>query len=162
MIAEVNTVIEKKAASGQEAPASQVSDEEFLKIAETLESPSTPGNEGSAEVAGIQTTCEKIAHAAAIFDTILNISQFTKIAEFEASAREQGFSDEQIGEYLTKTAAAKNLSSVRKLLFPALAATGAASAAGAGGHAAGKKSGKEEGYGQALTDVERAMARYNY
>ena len=59
---------------------------------------------------------EKIAHAAAILDTLINLPQLVKIAEFEQKAKEAGYNDGQIAEFFEKKASVKLVSVLD--LFP--------------------------------------------
>ena len=112
------------------------------------------------------TMTEKVAHAIAITDTLLNLDTLVKMAEFEKKAMAKGFSQEQIETYMAKTASAKGglttvMSALRKAGPRAGAAGVGVAAGGAGGaalgHKKGKETGQEEGYIQALGDVNRAM-----
>lgn len=51
------------------------------------------------------TLMDKLAHARAILETYQNLPVLLKMASFEKSAKEKGFSDSQIESYLEKNAA---------------------------------------------------------
>jgi len=53
----------------------------------------------------ILTLAEKLAHAKAYLETYQNLPTLVKIANFEKSAKERGFSEEEIESYLEKNAA---------------------------------------------------------
>ena len=51
-----------------------------------------------------ETPFEKVAHALAIVETLMNIEQLQKVAAFEKTATERGFTPEQIAEFIEKQA----------------------------------------------------------
>lgn len=53
------------------------------------------------------TLREKVAHAIALVDTLLNLPTLQKVAEFEESARAAGYTSAQIQAELEKTASIK-------------------------------------------------------
>lgn len=53
------------------------------------------------------TLREKVAHAIALVDTLLNLPTLIKVAEFEDKARAEGYSDAEIAQQLEKTASVK-------------------------------------------------------
>lgn len=49
----------------------------------------------------------KIAEAIAIVDTLINLEQIVKVAYFEGQAKEAGFNEAQIADYIEKKASPK-------------------------------------------------------
>lgn len=50
---------------------------------------------------------EKIAHAVALVDTLLNLEEMRKIADFEKKAGEAGFSEDKVASFFEKRASVK-------------------------------------------------------
>ena len=50
---------------------------------------------------------EKIAHAVALVDTLLNLEEMKKIADFEKKAQEAGFPEDKVASFFEKRAAVK-------------------------------------------------------
>jgi len=162
LLNEADDIIEKRASVS--TPISSDVDDGTIKLAEDLETwgLDAPKEEAeSVKVASVEVDPyldinEKVAHAIAIIDTVMNLPLVQKIAEFEKKAAEQGFSKEEIDEFVKKANRAKKLeTAARWLILPS------AAAAGAGGFVSGKKKGKDKGYNQALTDVNKAFEQYN-
>lgn len=150
LIREADSVIEKKAAKAAPVVSTDSSDD-ITKLAEMLLSDDEvkPTQTKVAAPAREETPFEKIAHAIAIVETLVNIEELQKLASFEEQAKSKGFSDAQVEEFIEKKAAA--LKPVHKYVT----IPGALLALGAGaGHAHGKKS----GYSEAMGDVSRALS----
>jgi len=154
---EADEIIEQRLSEGQEKTASaKFSDEDIFKLAEEVRS--EPKQEVSEEPA-LNTVLEKVAHALAVADTVVNLDVLIKAANFAEQARAAGKSDEEIDAYLQKHAAGKLKSVLKMMKWPAVAGT-AGTAGVVGGMAKGKEEGKEKGYAQALEDVNRAFTDY--
>lgn len=111
------------------------------------------------EGGAVQTLIEKIAHYQCMTEACLNIHLLTQLDALEKRAEAEGVPHEKTAQFIEKIAAKK----YRPLgkMMPYLAALTGAGAAGAAGHSTGKKQGKEQGYGQALDDVNEAMKAYS-
>lgn len=135
---------EKTASAAKSTPS--YSDEDIFKLAEALTAP---------EESTINTLTEKVAASIALVDTLLNLDTLIKIAHFEKAAKEKGYSEEKVAEFLEKQASegAAKFKSVVKML-PWMA--GAAGAGGVAGLVHGHKKGKEKGYNQAVNDMYSA------
>lgn len=164
LLNEADVVIEKRASAV--ALVSSDGDDEAVKLAESLENwglgvpkkeeVKTASHEGKTPQYDIN---EKVAHAIAIIDTVMNLPLIQKLEEFEKVAEEKGFSKEEIDGFVKKAISGKQLDTTgiwaKRLLLPA------AGAAGAGGYIHGKKKGKKKGYEKALKDVNQAFEQYN-
>lgn len=149
LIREADTIIEKKASKNKPAVQTFDDEDEISKLAALMvgDDQLAPKQEKVAS-AIVETPFEKIAHAIAIVETLINIEELQKLASFEDQARDKGFSETQIEEFIEKRASA--LKPVHKYVT----IPGALLALGAGaGHVHGKKS----GYNAALSDVSQAM-----
>ena len=73
-----------------ESKTASVSEDDIFKLAEDLRA-----DEQVAADADYSMT-EKIAHAVAIVDTLINLPELIRIAGFEKKAKESGFTSEQI------------------------------------------------------------------
>lgn len=89
------------------AAEKELSDEDIFKLAEQIKRPSQPQTEKLAEDDFSMTMREKLAHAVALVDTLLNLPTLAKVAEFEDRARAEGYSDAEIAAQLEKTAGIK-------------------------------------------------------
>lgn len=150
LIREADSVIEKKAAKVASTPTVEPSDD-VMKLAQMLLSDEEVKTAQTKTASTVKeaTPFEKIAHAIAIVETLVNIEELQKLASFEEQAKSKGFSDAQVEEFIEKKAAA--LKPVHKYVT----IPGALLALGAGaGHAHGKKS----GYSEAMGDVSRALS----
>lgn len=95
LIAEADKIVEhhmtKQAASHEQ--------EDVFKLAEELKKPvASPGD---------LSMTEKIAHAFALVDTVLNLPELVKIAQFEDAAREKGIPSEKVADYFEKNASVR-------------------------------------------------------
>jgi hypothetical protein len=140
---EANDIIEKRASAPAQKPPS---DDEIVKLADILTAQEAPPPPPQLEL----TLFEKVAYSMAIIDTVRHIEEFQKIDAFEKTARERGFSDEQVAQFLEKRA--EGPSALSKVL-----ATGGALGLAGFAHIHGKKRGKEEGYEQAMSDIQHAL-----
>jgi len=110
LIRDADQIFEKRAAASGKKTEGSYTDTDIFKLAEEIrKSPERPSEKLAeqdlveADV-DIMSLREKIAHSVAIVDTLLNFDQLQKIASLETAAREKGFSDSQISEYLEKNA----------------------------------------------------------
>jgi hypothetical protein len=97
---------EKLASEGE----SILRDEDVFKLAEKIRRRPEPVEaEKNAEEEGELsfTMREKLAHAVALIDTLLNLPALTKLAEFEEKAKANGFADEEIRSHFEKNAGVK-------------------------------------------------------
>lgn len=182
LLNEANSIIEKKASVNTQShmELELTADDEVVKLASFLMEEDKELAEQVAprktheKVASIQVSedevnmgvlepqsvyIEKIAESLAIVDTLINIQELAKLENFEKKARAAGHSDEQIEEYLQKQAkasAAKGMGTGAKAALTMLGLTGAGTAGGL----VGRKKGQQEGYGEALGDVEKAFRQY--
>lgn len=83
------------------AQSKSPSDDLIAKLAQEV---LTSDNEAPSE---LETVTEKIAHAAAIMDTVINFQELKALAEFEKKALAQGNSPEEIGAFLEKRGSVK-------------------------------------------------------
>lgn len=183
LLNEADTIIEKRASDDTQSQEELdlTSDDEVVKLASFLMEEDkefaeqvTPPKSTHEKVASTQVSedevnmgtlepqsvyIEKIAESLAIVDTLINIQELAKAHEFEKRAKAAGYNDEQIEEYLQKQAkaAAKGVGTAGKAMLAALGLGGAAGT----GAVVGRKKGKQEGYGEALGDVEQAFRQYN-
>ena len=98
LMAEADQIIEKN----MEKSASQktASDDDIFKLAAQVRGqPAQPEGESN-----VVTLTEKTAEAVAIVNTLLNLEELTKIAQFQKMAQEQGYNSEQISGVLEKRA----------------------------------------------------------
>lgn len=73
--------------------------------------------QGTEKIAESQMTpMEKIAHSMAIVDTLLNLSSLAKLEKIAQVAQEQGYSPNQINQYIEKKASEIELVSVAALI----------------------------------------------
>lgn len=107
----------------------------------------------------VRTLTEKIAHYQCMAETCLNIQLLSQIDQLEKRALAEGVSQEKTAQFIEKFSS-KKYRSLGKIA-PYLAALSGAGAAGAAGHKSGKSKGKDQGYNQALSDVNQAMKAYN-
>ena len=127
------------------------------------------------------TAMEKIAHAVAIVDTLLNITELQKLEKVASVAQDKGFSESDVDAYIEKKASEMDMMSIAPLLGLSvfgMEKEGAATKrlgelvrspkfrkamvglglAGAGG--TGYREGKKSGYDDALSDVRKAFEQY--
>lgn len=149
IIAEADQIIEKRAsAPAKEQPVSN--DGEVSHLANFLENFEGEKTAQVREEAPFQLTfVEKMASAIAIVEAVNNFEQFQKLAQFQEHALKNGYTQEQVDEFLEK----KALKVPTSVAIPALAAV----AAGVGGHLHGKK----KGYDKAIKDVHTAFEQAN-
>lgn len=99
LLQEADSIIEKRASeTANVVPA--VESEDIFKIAAELRQPSR-------SVDTDLTMFEKIAHAIALVDTLINANEIAKIASFEEKAASAGYSPEQVCDYFEKNASVK-------------------------------------------------------
>lgn len=153
---EADEIIEKRASQGK-PQTSAPSEDEVIKLASLL-TQSEVAQQPQAETSSIQTLTEKVAHAIALVDTLMNLEQIQKLAEFEKKAKAAGHSDEQIEEFIKQASAGEKFKSVLKSLRAPTAAAAAGTAAGA---ALAHGKGKDSGYRQALQDVNEAFRQHS-
>lgn len=146
LLSEADSIIEKRASVEPQLEQSVEVDAEIAKLANYL----MAGEEAtqSPENAVEETLFEKAAHAIAIVETISNIEQIKKLADFEKRALEAGHSQQDVDAYIDKLAA-----NIPNKYLAGLASLGAAGAVGM--HA-----GKKKGYNKALKDVNSALEAY--
>jgi hypothetical protein len=96
LLKDADELITKKIAS-----VSAPTEDDVVKLANELRS--VPANQ-EVPADDIFTLTEKLAHAAALLDTLINAQELAKIASFEASAKEKGYTPEQISEFFEKRA----------------------------------------------------------
>lgn len=96
-IAEADEIISIKTAAKKPAPQQ----DDIFKLAEEL---THPQHELDADDYSLT---EKIAHSIALVDTLINLPELVKIANFESKAKESGYSSEQISELFEKKASIK-------------------------------------------------------
>lgn len=89
-----------------------IGDDDVFKLAEQIRKPvEVPTEKKANEEGEFQFDLrEKVAHAIALVDTLVNMPTLMKVAEFEANAKAAGFTDAQIAEQLEKTASVKFVS----------------------------------------------------
>lgn len=161
---EIGILTQEKTASVAQ-PKGQ-GDDDILALAAQLSKSATATPLAGPTPDAVMNMTEKVAHSIAIVDTLLNMQELVKMAEFEKAALARGFSQPQIEAYMAKTANAKasGLSTIANLLRKAGPRAGIAAGAGglglAGGASVGHKKGEEQGYGQALDDVNRAFQEH--
>lgn len=100
------TAEEKTAASAD----TEIADDDIFKLAEMIRKvpePETTEKSASEDDQLVFTMREKVAHAVALIDTLLNLPTIAKVAAFEEKARAAGYTDEQIASQLEKTAGIK-------------------------------------------------------
>lgn len=95
LLAEAEELISTKLAAKEEATDPSV----VLKLAEQL-------REGVKE----PSLTVKIAEAIAIVDTLINLEELVKVAHLEAKAKEAGFTEDQVADFLEKKAGTKFVS----------------------------------------------------
>jgi hypothetical protein len=93
IIEDADKIINSKVASGPALPQ----DDDIFKLASNL----TKGTSAGLSEDDFTLT-EKIAHAIAVVDTILNIPAMAKIANFTKVAQDQGYTEGQISEFFEK------------------------------------------------------------
>lgn len=165
LLNEADALIEKKAAKAQAPASSSAEEDEVEKLANALlaeENLETMSAQKRAPTKGTDEweLGEKIAHAISIVSVLSQIEEIQKLGQFEKTAAEKGFSQDEIDHFMGEKVAAAiqaGADKVRKLLPAALAAGGA----GAAGYASGRTKGKEKGYSQALNDVNQAFEQYS-
>jgi F420-0:gamma-glutamyl ligase len=93
LLKDADDLITKKTASVAELPK----DDDVVKLASELVST----EESTAPELNF---AEKVAHAAALLDTLINFESLIKVAAFEEEAKQAGYSEEQITDYFEKKA----------------------------------------------------------
>lgn len=156
ILQEADEIINSRAGGENIKEASAaVKDEEVLELASFLQNGSTKQASEVREEWAMNVT-EKIAHALAVTECLMNLDELVKTAQFEKEACAKGFTDEQIEAFIEKRASTPGrFKSVLKML-PWLGVAGA----GGAGAVKGYQKGKEGGYNQALQDVNQAMQEY--
>jgi hypothetical protein len=144
---------------GQVKTASSLKDEDILNLAALLQAPQVKqASEELVDSDENMTVTEKIAHALAITECLMNLDELAKMHQFEKAAQEKGYSEAQIEEFIEKRASTPGrLKSVLKVI-PWLG--GAAALGGGAGAVKGYRKGREGGYTAALQDVNQAMEEY--
>lgn len=86
----------------------EIADDDIFKLAELIrkapELPEVAEKLASDDDELVLTMREKVAHAVALVDTLLNLPTLEKVAAFEDQARAAGYSDKEIAAQLEKTA----------------------------------------------------------
>lgn len=95
LIAEADQIIEKHTTKTAAAQSDDV-----FKLAEEL---TRPADDSEFHM----TMTEKVAHAFALVDTVLNLPEIVKLAQFEEEAVKKGIAPERIAGYFEKNAAVK-------------------------------------------------------
>lgn len=101
LLAEAEQIMTKHASKKPENADSSV----VLKLAEQLRK----GQVAEPEATSLTV---KIAEAIAIVDTLINLEQIIKVAHFEGQAKEAGYNDDQIADFIEKKASPKFVSVV--------------------------------------------------
>jgi hypothetical protein len=97
LLNEAGKLLEKTAA----AEKTKASTDDVIKIAQQLrEGTKQEHLDGLSD----ESLAVKIAHAFAIVDTVINLEELIKVAHFDAQAREAGYSEEKVAEYIEKKA----------------------------------------------------------
>ena len=148
---------------GQEKIASALpNDEDIFALAAQLEKTSEEAPQQPVEVDdGLQTLTEKVAHAIAIVDTIQNLPHLIQMADFEKQAVAKGYTEAQIEDFMAKQAKGKVPSVMKRIPYGKLGVLAGVGGAGLAGRSSGKAQGKNQGYAQALDDVNEAMKAYS-
>lgn len=102
LIAEAERVIEKKAAKVIQPTAD--SDQETVKLASFLENFQEAPVVNSQPAPFEMNFVEKLACSVAMIEALNNVEEFQKLAQFQESAKSQGYSDLQINAFLEKKA----------------------------------------------------------
>jgi microsomal dipeptidase-like Zn-dependent dipeptidase len=89
LLSEADEILVKKAAPAPEIDA----DEDIFKLAEKLNKDEIPTHI-------VETPIEKIARAMAILETVQTLNALEKLDKFEKTARENGYTDEEIDKYI--------------------------------------------------------------
>lgn len=95
LISEADEILAIKTASEQKP----VAQDDIYKLASDLKK--TAKQEESSDDL---TVTEKIAHAVAIVDTLLNLAEMKKIADFEKKAQDAGYPEEKVSSFFEKRA----------------------------------------------------------
>lgn len=103
LLNEADEILVKTAAAKNAIPADDV-----IKIAKQLKDSGKISAEGLSD----ENLAVKIAHAFAIVDTVINLEEMAKVAFFEEKAKEAGFSDGKVSEYIEKKASPKFVSAL--------------------------------------------------
>lgn len=162
LLDEADELISKRLAGGQEKTGAAVGDDDIFKLAEEVRNPAPRSEEPSS---AIVTLTEKVAHALAISETMMNLPVLVQIDQLTKTAQDKGISAERIDAYIEKLAKGK-LQSILNLFSrhggKALTAGGAVAATGGvvTAHRKGEEKGVQEGYVQALKDVNKAWDEY--
>ena len=116
ILLEADAIIEKKAAK-QTVDEFHTDDEEINKLASAIlgEDEKEEKQEKVASEELQDTSFEKIARSVAILDTVLNIEAYNKLSELEKVAKDKGYSDEQIEEFIDQNSG--KISPVFKAIF---------------------------------------------
>jgi len=96
ILQEADDLISKKVAAAAIVPT----EDDVMKLASELRA-----DPPAAEEMSDYTLSEKLAHAAALLDTLINFEELMKVAAFEEDARSKGISQEVIAEFFEKRAA---------------------------------------------------------
>jgi len=84
-----------------ELKTASVKEDDVFKLAEELRASELPAADED------YSMTEKIAHAVAIVDTLINLPELVRVAGFEKKAKESGFTNEQICGLFEKKASVK-------------------------------------------------------
>lgn len=105
LLREADQAIEKRASASKEVKQVE-SNDEVTKLATLLlqedEEFAKLANSQQAEPKQEDSMTVKIAHALVITEMLSNIDKFNKIEEFEKRASAQGFTQEQINEFIVE------------------------------------------------------------
>ena len=104
---EADELISKKVAA---ASTGADCDDDVVKLAKDLLAEDVHTDETS-----LYSITEKLAHATALLDTLINFEELQKVAAFEQEALRSGHSSEQIAEFFEKRASVR-LRSVTELI----------------------------------------------
>jgi len=99
LLKDADELITKKIAS-----VSAPTEDDVVKLANELRSEPAIQEPSSDDV---YTLTEKLAHAAALLDTLIYAQEIAKVASFEATAKEKGYTQEQISEFFEKRASVR-------------------------------------------------------
>lgn len=115
LLNEADDLIKSKVDGIAKSASAVTADDDVFKLAEALrQNPASSYTKEAAAPADDElfTLTEKIAHAAAIVDTWLNLPAIARMVEFEKVASKNGYSKDQISSYIEKNAEAFKIVSI--------------------------------------------------
>lgn len=110
IIRDTDEILARRTAGGEKIASSsdqEMSDDDIFKLAAQIRKAPEVHVEKRAQESSDDlefTMREKVAHAIAIVDTLLNLPTLAKVAAFEDAARAEGYTTAQIAAQLEKTA----------------------------------------------------------